>query len=49
MGEVAKILATGVITIGIITALFLNGRQTVKGISAAGGAAQGILGTAITG
>jgi hypothetical protein len=47
-----KVLAagvTGVITIGIITALFLPGRQTVSGIKAAGSAFSGVLGTAIKG
>lgn len=47
--EALKILAQGVITIGIITALFLPGRQTVAGIKAGGGAVQGVLGTAIKG
>lgn len=47
--DVLKILAQGAITIGIITALFLPGRQTVAGLKAGGGAIQGILGTAIKG
>lgn len=49
MGETLKVAVTGVITIGIITALFLPGRQTVSGIKAAGSAFQGVLGTAIKG
>lgn len=47
-----KVLATavgGVITIGIITALFLPGRTTVAGITAGGKAFSGVLGTAIKG
>jgi hypothetical protein len=47
--EVLKIFVTGVISIGIITALFLPGRQTVAGIKAGGAAASGLLGTAIKG
>ena len=47
--DVAKVLVTGVITIGIITALFLPGRSTVAGITATGQAASGLLGTAIKG
>lgn len=49
MGDTVKVLVTGVITIGIITALFLPGRQTVGGIKAAGQAASGLVGTAIKG
>lgn len=49
MGDTVKVLVTGVITIGIVTALFLPGRQTVAGIKAAGGAASGLVGTAIKG
>lgn len=47
-----KVLAagvTGVITIGIITALFLPGRQTVAGFKALGQAGSNVLGTAIKG
>jgi len=47
--EVAKIFTTGIITIGIITALFMPGRQTVAGIKAGGTAVQGILKTSIRG
>lgn len=47
--DVLKAGVTGVITIGIITALFLPGRQTVSGIKAAGTAFSGVLGTAIKG
>lgn len=49
MTDVLKIFVTGVITIGVITALFLPGRQTVAGIKAGGTAASGLLGTAIKG
>lgn len=47
--DAIKILVTGVITIGVITALFLPGRQTVAGITASGKAASGLLNTAIKG
>lgn len=43
------ILISGVVTIGIITALFMSGRQTVSGIKATGTATQGLLYTSITG
>lgn len=49
MTEVAKIFVQGAITIGIITALFLPGRQTVAGIKAGGNAMSGVLKTAIRG
>ena len=49
MMEVAKVFVTGVVTIGIITALFMNGRNTVGGIKATFGGASGLLGTAIKG
>ena len=49
MQDTVKLFVTGVITIGIITALFLPGRQTVAGIKAAGDASAGLLGTAIKG
>lgn len=49
MQETVKLLVTGVITIGIITALFLPGRTTVQGITAGGQAASGLLNTAIKG
>jgi hypothetical protein len=47
--EVAKIFVTGVVTIGIITALFMNGRNTVRGVTAGFGGASQLLGTAIKG
>lgn len=49
MQETVRIFVAGVITIGVITALFLPGRQTVAGIKAAGGASSGLLNTAIKG
>lgn len=49
MGNAIKIGVTGVITIGIITALFLPGRSTVAGIGAIGTASSGLLNTAIKG
>lgn len=49
MADTLKLFTQGIITIGIITALFLPGRQTVAGIKAGGTAASGILKTAIRG
>lgn len=49
MMDVVKVAVQGVITIGIITALFLPGRQTVQGIKAGGEAFSGVLKTAIRG
>jgi hypothetical protein len=49
MQETVKLFVTGVITIGIITALFLPGRSTIQGIQAAGSASSGLLNTAIKG
>lgn len=49
MMEVAKVFVTGVVTIGIITALFMNGRQTANGIKAGFSGASTLLGTAIKG
>jgi hypothetical protein len=48
-GKALTLLVSGVVGIGILTALFLPGRQTVKGIQAAGSAGSGLLGTAIQG
>jgi hypothetical protein len=47
--QILKLFVAGVITIGVITALFSNGRQTVGGIKAIGGASSGLLNTAIQG
>lgn len=47
--RVATIFAAGLISIGVATALFLPGRQTVQGIKAAGTAGSGLLNTAIKG
>lgn len=49
MQDSIRIFVAGVITIGIITALFLNGRTTVQGIGAVGTASSGLLNTAIKG
>lgn len=49
MNKNVQIFVTGVVTIGIITALVLPGRNTVSTINAAGGFSKGLLGTAITG
>lgn len=49
MQDSIKIFVAGVITIGVITALFMNGRTTVQGIGAIGTASSGLLGTAIKG
>jgi hypothetical protein len=49
MQDSLRIFVAGVITIGVITALFMNGRTTVAGIGAIGTASSGLLGTAIKG
>lgn len=49
MQDTIKVFITGVITIGVITALFLPGRSTVSGVTAAGSAASGLLNTSIKG
>lgn len=49
MMDVLKVATQGIITIGIITALFLPGRQTVSAIKASGTAFSGVLHTAIKG
>lgn len=49
MMDVVKAFVAGVVTIGIITALVMNGRNTASVIKAAGSASGGLLGTAITG
>lgn len=46
---VAETFVAGIVTIGIITALFLNGRNTAGVIKAGGQATTNVLGTAITG
>lgn len=48
-GQVLQIFVAGVVTIGIITALTLPGRQTVGVVKATGQAGSGLLGTAIKG
>lgn len=48
-GQVLQIFVAGVVTIGIITALTLPGRQSAAVIKASGAAGQGLLGTAIKG
>jgi hypothetical protein len=47
--DTIRIFVAGVITIGVITALFMNGRTTATGVKAMGDAASGLLGTAIKG
>lgn len=49
MGKSAEVFIAGVVTIGIITALVLNGRQTANVIGATGKAGSSLLGTAISG
>jgi hypothetical protein len=48
-GRAATLFVSGVVSIGIVTALFLPGRQTVQGVKAFGTAGSGLLGTAIKG
>lgn len=49
MGKGAQVFVAGVITIGIITALVLPGRNTADVLKATGSAGSGLLGTAIKG
>jgi hypothetical protein len=49
MQDTLRIFVAGVITIGVVTALFLPGRSTVQAIGAAGNASSNLLGTAIKG
>lgn len=49
MRDTIKTLVAGVVAIGLVTAAFLPGRTTVQGITAAGNATSGVLGTAING
>lgn len=49
MTKTLQIFVTGVVSIGIATAIFLPGRQTIGVINAGGKATSGVLGTAITG
>lgn len=49
MSRNVSLLVGGIVTIGIITALVLPGRNTVGLTKAAGSATQGLLGTAISG
>jgi hypothetical protein len=49
MGDTLKLFVGGLVTIGIITALFMNGRTTVQAIGATGTAGSNLLGTAIKG
>lgn len=48
-GKVAQIFVAGIVTIGVITALTLPGRQTVGVVKAGGDAGSNLLGTAIKG
>ena len=49
MQDTVRIFVAGLISIGVITALFMNGRTTVAGIGAVGTASSNLLGTAIKG
>jgi len=49
MSKTIEIFIAGVVTIGVITALVLPGRNTANVIKTSGAAAQGLLGTAIKG
>lgn len=49
MMEVAKIFVTGVVSIGVITALFMPGRQTTQALKAGFGGASHLLSTVETG
>lgn len=43
MSKTAQILAAGLVAIGLATALFAPGRQTIGGIKAAGSAGSGLF------
>lgn len=47
--EIAKVFVVGVVSIGLATALFMNGRQTATVIKAGFGGSSQLLGTAIKG
>lgn len=49
MKGIGQTLVAGIVAIGMLTAAFLPGRQTVQGINALGTAGSGLLGTAING
>lgn len=49
MGKAATLFVAGVIGIGMASALFLPGRQTVAGIKQVGDSGSKLLGTAISG
>jgi len=49
LAQIAKAFVVGVVGIGLVTALFLPGRQTVAGFNAVGKSAQGLLRTSISG
>ena len=49
MGKTGTIFISGLITIGVVTALFMPGRQTVQGVKAFGDSGSKLLGTAIRG
>jgi len=48
-GQIGQIFVAGIVTIGVITALTLPGRQTVGVVKAGGDAGANLLGTAIRG
>lgn len=49
MGKTGTIIATGLVTIGIVTAATLPGRQTVQVVKAGGTAGSGLFRTVISG
>lgn len=49
MMEIAKVFVVGVVSIGMATALFMNGRNTAGVLKAGFGGANSLLGTAIKG
>lgn len=48
-GDIAKVFVEGVVLIGVVTALFAPGRQTVAATKAGGDAAIGLLRVAESG
>lgn len=49
MGRTGTIFVAGIVSIGIITALTMNGRKSADVIKSTGQAGSGLLGTAISG
>lgn len=49
MQDIARAFVVGVVSIGMVTALFMNGRQTANVVTAGFNGSSKLLGTAIKG